>query len=236
LRLGFVASGSGIAKRPHKAFVISNGASETVVLGFCFWLGTLHYLRFVVMPRDSNQTEAVMAFSNDIVLRAQADLQRAERDAANARDKLARSEADINDLRAFLRKLEHYASPAETALSARTTRSPRGSGGKARRIADFCIEQIAKADRRLEMSELFPLVLASEFEIGGTDEKSVLAGYLSRDPRVNFARGEGWGITTDDGAASMPDSEQAAPVSNQGGTNDGPTLILHPVTRTDPFS
>lgn len=175
-----------------------------------------------------------MTFTNDIVGRAQSDLQRAERDALNARDKLTRAEAEINDLRAFLRKLEHYASPIDAVASIGRVRATRGSGGKAKRIADFCIDLIRDSGNRVEMNVIFPAVLAAGIEIGGTDEKSVLAGYLSRDKRIDFVRGEGWGIVNDDGAASLPVSEQAAPVSSQGGNHDSPTLAYP--GETDPFS
>ena len=167
-----------------------------------------------------------MAVTNDIGSRAQADLQRAEREAANARDKLARADSEINDLRAFLRKLEHYASPVDAGEQSRGARRPRGSGGKAKLLSDFCISEIRKVGKRVEIADLFGALRVAGMEIGGRDEKSNLAGYLSRDKRVNYVRGEGWGITNDDGAASMPDSEQAAPVSNQGGTDERSTLAL----------
>lgn len=150
-----------------------------------------------------------MIEQNDIGARARSDLQRAERDAAVARDRLTRAEAEINDLNAFLRKLEHYAAPVEGAHI--RIRAPRGSGGKAKRIADFCIEIIKSADRRVEMHELFPAVLEAGIEIGGTDEKSVLAGYLSRDKRLNFVRRQGWGIAeTNEAIMSLSGAEAAA--------------------------
>ena len=169
-----------------------------------------------------------MALTNDIASRAKGDLQRAERDALNARDKLARAEAEINDLRAFLRKLEHYGSPVEEALHARPSRSPRGSGGKARQLADFCIEEIRKAERRVLIADLFNAAIAAGIEIGGRDEKSNLAGYLSRDKRINFAHGEGWGIIETDGAA-VPASIFAAPSFNDGDQGDEATLTSDPV-------
>lgn len=175
-----------------------------------------------------------MAINNDIVTRAQSDLQRAERDASSARDKLARSEAEINDIRAFLRKFEHYATPTDTKISVPVARSPRGSGGKARRIASHCIELIQKSGRKMPMNELFPRVIADGIEIGGTDEKSVLAGYLSRDERVYFERGVGWGIVETEGAADLLGSF-TAPSLNDGGQNERATLTLDPAARTEPI-
>lgn len=178
--------------------------------------------------------EAAMAFSNDIISRAQSDLQRAERDAANAREKLQRSELEINDLRAFLRKLEHYATPTDVKASPAVTRSPRGSGGKARRIVSHCIELIQKSGRKMPMNELFPKVIADGIEIGGTDEKSVLAGYLSRDERVYHDRGVGWGIVETEGAADLL-AGTATPSLIDGGQNERATLTLDPAARTEPI-
>lgn len=168
-----------------------------------------------------------MAFTSDIDTRAKSDLQRAERDAASARDKLVRAEMEINDLRAFLRKLEHYASPSSVPEQPRATRSPRGSGGKARRLADFCIEEIRKAGGRIPIADLFTAAMAAGLDIGGRDEKSNLAGYLSRDKRIDFAHGEGWGIVETEGAALMPASGEAAPLFGTGGTDERSTLT-HP--------
>lgn len=166
-----------------------------------------------------------MAFTNDIDARAQADLQRAERDAASAREKLARAENEINDLRAFLRKLEHYAGPIEATERPRTRRR-RGSGGKARQLADFCINEIHNAGMRVPIADLFAAAIAAGMEIGGRDEKSNLAGYLSRDKRIDFAHGQGWGIIETEGAALEPASGGAAPSNDTGGTDDRSTLAF----------
>lgn len=176
-----------------------------------------------------------MTFTNDIVGRAQADLQRAERDALNARDKLARAEVEINDLRAFLRKLEHYAAPSAASDQAPRTRRRRGSGGKGRQLADFCIAEIRNAESRVPIADLFDAVIAAGLEIGGRDEKSNLAGYLSRDKRIDFARGEGWGIIETEGAADLL-AGTAAPSFNDGGQDDEATLTPDPGDETDPFS
>ena len=169
-----------------------------------------------------------MAFTNDIASRAQGDLQRAERDAVSARDKLARAEAEINDLRAFLRKLEHYGLPVEEVAQSRPSRSRRGSGGKSKQLADFSIEEIRKAGRRVLIADLFNAAIAAGIEIGGRDEKSNLAGYLSRDKRIDYAHGEGWGIIETEGAADML-AGNAAPSFTEGGQDDEATLTSDPV-------
>lgn len=168
-----------------------------------------------------------MAFTNDISVRAENDLLRAERDAATAREKLTRAEAEINDLRAFLRKLEHYAAPVdETGHEQRPTRRRRGSGGKAKQLADFCIAEIRKAEDRVPIADLFAAAIAAGMDIGGKDEKSNLAGYLSRDKRINFAHGQGWGMVETEGTATEPDSNVAVPSHDTGGNDERPTLVL----------
>lgn len=173
--------------------------------------------------------------SDDIQSRAQADLQRAERDMQNYQEKLTKATQERNDLSAFLRKLEHYAVPTVLTEGVVRTRSIRGSGGKARRIVSHCIDLIQKAGREMPMNELFPKVIADGIEIGGTDEKSVLAGYLSRDERVYFKRPVGWGIVETEGAADLLTGD-ATPSLIDGGQNERATLTLDPVARTDPFS
>jgi hypothetical protein len=179
--------------------------------------------------------EAATMVSDDIQSRAQADLQRAERDIQNYQEKLAKATQERNDLSAFLRKLEHYAVPTVVTDGVARTRSARGSGGKGKVIVDFCIDLIRNAGRRMKMNEIFPAVIKSGINIGGTDEKSVLAGYLSRDKRVDFEREDGWGVVETEGAADLL-AGTAAPSFIDGGQNERATLTLDPVARTDPFS
>ena len=86
----------------------------------------------------------------------------------------------------------------------------------------------------MPMNELFPKVIADGIEIGGTDEKSVLAGYLSRDERVYFERGVGWGIVETEGAADLLGGT-TAPSFIDGGQNERATLTLDPAAKTEPI-
>ena len=61
------------------------------------------------------------------------------------------------------------------------------------------------------------------------------SGYLSRDKRVDFEREDGWGVVETEGAASKPDSAQAAPMLNKGGNHDSSTLASDPVNAADLF-
>lgn len=174
-----------------------------------------------------------MGFAEDILARARGDLNRAERDAAVARERLVRAEAEIGDLQAFLRKLEHYVGPVGEAASrsdsaARRSRIPHvAGGGKSRDLVDVAIDKIREVGARVPITDLFNAILERGMKIGGKDEKSNLAGYLSRDPRVDYERGIGWGIVTE-GAASAPASQEAAPSSAEGGSNERATLALEP--------
>jgi hypothetical protein len=171
-----------------------------------------------------------MGFADDIVARAKGDLNRAERDAALAREKLQKAEAEIADLQAFMRKLEHYVGPASASseLARFVPSSPKrvAAGGKSRELVDVAIERIQLAGgRRVPIAYLMQHIIERGMEIGGKDEKSNLAGYLSRDPRVDYVKPDGWGLTTE-GAASAPASQEAAPSLNTGGSNDRPTLAF----------
>jgi len=170
-----------------------------------------------------------MGFAEDILSRARGDLNRAERDAAIARERLVRAEAEISDLQAFLRKLEHYVGPVGETVSRsdNTARRVRilhvPSGGKSRELVDIAIDKISEVGGRVPITDLFNAILERGMKIGGKDEKSNLAGYLSRDPRVDYERGIGWGIVTE-GAASAPASQEAAPSLAEGGSNERATL------------
>ena len=112
---------------------------------------------------------------------ARAYEQQLANDIAELKTQLAKKIDEHNRLKSFLG-------------SKKEVRLKRGQGGKGRICANACIEIIIREGRRVPMNELFPELIANQIHIGGTDEKSVLAGYLSRDDRVDFVRGEGWGI------------------------------------------
>ena len=174
-----------------------------------------------------------MSFAEDIVARAKGDLNRAERDAASVRERLGRAESEIADLHAFLRKLEHYVGPVAASADRNEQHAGRdrerriSTGGKSRELVDIAINKIRKADQRVPIADLFAAILERGMTIGGKDEKSNLAGYLSRDPRVDYERGVGWGIANE-GAASAPSSQEATPSMTVGGSNDRTTLAFDP--------
>lgn len=170
-----------------------------------------------------------MALNDDIVARATADLQRALERAASARDQLLAAESEASDLQAFLRTLERYTKAApdgETAEHAgNTLRTPAKAGTRARDLVDTCIVAIKDAGHPLKIGDLTDIVLAAGLTLGGQDQKSNLAGYLSRDPRVvTRGRSIGWDLVENEEAATVPASDEAASSSIEGGTDERSTL------------
>ena len=180
-----------------------------------------------------------MVSNSDIIARAEGDLQRAEAAAARAREALAKAEAEASDLKAFIRTFQRYveAPLGEQATEhSANTRNVAKVGSRARELVDAAIEAIREAGRPLPIGDALDAVLAKGHVVGGTDQKSNLAGYLSRDPRVvSRGRSVGWDIVETEGAAIEPASEDAAPSLTQGGTSYGATLVL-PGQSADIFS
>jgi hypothetical protein len=70
---------------------------------------------------------------------------------------------------------------------------------------------IAQAGRPLTIGELVDVCVGQGLKIGGRDLKSNLAGYLSRDPRVeSLGRGVGWAIVENDAPDSTSGGEDAS--------------------------
>lgn len=174
-----------------------------------------------------------MTLTDDIVARAKADLQRAVSNADKARATLAAAEAEASDLHAFLRTLERYTIPTQHLEQTTNTsehvknfgKAIAKEGTRARALVDTSIDAIVAAGKPLEIGELLDTVLAEGHILGGSDQKSNLAGYLSRDPRVySRGRGIGWDIVKNEEAASEPGRNDAASSSNEGGSDDRTTL------------
>lgn len=172
-----------------------------------------------------------MAISDDIVARASADLQQALNKAGRARAQLEDAERDVADLQAFLRTLERYRNPAADRKNAEhgvnSASSPAKPGTRARELVDTCIAAIQRARHPLKIGDLLDVVLGAGLVLGGSDQKSNLAGYLSRDPRVESrGRSIGWDVVENEEAATVPASEEAASSIHEGGTDDRSTLTV----------
>lgn len=170
-----------------------------------------------------------MAVPNDIVDRVSADLQRAKSRAEQARDSLAAAELETSELEAFLRTLSKYAGASVAVQKGEhaENREPAKLGSRGRELVDAAMSVIRREGRPQQIGPLTNAVLADGHEIGGRDQKSNLAGYLSRDPRLcSRGRGIGWDLVKNEEAATEPDSEEAASSPDTGGTSDGTTLAL----------
>lgn len=171
-----------------------------------------------------------MATSEHILQQVQRDLQIARDKVADTEQQLTRARAELADLEGFVRTFERYSLRVDGPREARERgknkdRGVAARGTQARQLVDTCIDAIREAGHPVRIGDLLETVLATGLTLGGNDQKSNLAGYLSRDPRVHsLGRFVGWDIVETEGAASEPGSNDAAPSQDQGGTDDGPTL------------
>lgn len=154
-----------------------------------------------------------MLAHDDIITRANADLQRARASAARAKEALARAEKEVADLQAFIRTFERYTgasvSQAFGEHSVNMGISQRTSG-RAKEMVDVAIAAIEERGSPMLIGELLDAVLAAGHVIGGRDQKSNLAGYLSRDPRVrSVGRNIGWDVV------SFEQEDEACPENYQ---------------------
>ena len=174
-----------------------------------------------------------MAITDDIVARAQADLQQALNRASKAKAQLDDAEREASDLHAFLRTLQRYTAPVTDSVRrehvSNTISSAAKPGARGIELVDTCIEAIRHVGRPMKIGELLDVVLNAGMVIGGADQKSNLAGYLSRDPRVHsLGRSVGWDTVENEEAASVPASDDAASSQTEGGSDDRTTLVSDP--------
>lgn len=174
-----------------------------------------------------------MATSENILQQVHRDLQTAREKVAVIEQQLAAARAELGDLEGFVRTFERYSARADAPLAAAQEAEPRRNkdrgvaevGTQARKLVDTCIAEIRQRGAPMKIGDLLDVVLEAGLTLGGRDQKSNLAGYLSRDPRVHSrGRAIGWDIAKTEGAASEPGSNDAAPSQNQGGTDEGTTL------------
>ena len=175
-----------------------------------------------------------MTPSDDILARVQLDMQVARNKVSNLEAQLGAACAELADLEGFVRTFERYASPARGNAAQEPMGEPRKNkdrgvpveGSQARKLVDNCILAITANGRPMKIGELLDVALASGLAIGGRDQKSNLAGYLSRDPRV-YSRGRsvGWDIVKTEEAALEPASGEVASSNMTGGTDERFTLV-----------
>lgn len=175
-----------------------------------------------------------MTDMGDIVARVSVDLQRAETAVAMHRNSLAAAEAEVTELRVFLKTLDRYRGTGGDGGTRQDQREQGANtpakgiprlGTMARQLVDTSIAAMREAGRPVPIGELLDHVLAAGLPVGGNDQKSNLAGYLSRDPRVkSLGRTLGWTTVEEEEAAPQPASEETASSIAEGGTDDRSTL------------
>ncbi|QXQ07446.1 hypothetical protein KX816_05315 [Sphingosinicellaceae bacterium] len=174
--------------------------------------------------------------ADDIIARAQSDLSAAQLAASNARSRMEQAEREAMELASFLATFARYAGGSAVQPVAQNEVEQVGKkkrkwssqpGTMARTLVDECIAIIHRAGHPVQIGDLLDGVMAAGLTVGGADQKSNLAGYLSRDPRTSSVgkRGGGWIVSEDEGAAPKPTSQQATPSLSDGGTNERTTLV-----------
>jgi hypothetical protein len=170
-----------------------------------------------------------MTAPDAIVTRANRDLQAAQGRVTKLRGDLEAAEREAADIEAFLRTFRRYID-ADLALKAESPRGEHGGnarqsvgkpGSRARVLVDTCIDMISEVGGPVEIGDLLERVFQRGLSIGGSDQKSNLAGYLSRDPRVySRGRGIGWDLVENRKVASTSASDEGASRRTGEGTND----------------
>lgn len=146
--------------------------------------------------------------AEELITRARADLARQEAAESRAIEALERAREEQVKLRGFIETLEKYLgiSPAQGSSNKALAR-----GSRSRDIVDKAVELLFFNDRPLEIGNLADLIEIEGLSIAGQNRNATLAGYLSRDERVEFVRGAGWKLTQAglrsvgaDGSAEIP--------------------------------
>ena len=201
--------------------------------------GLLKNVQNTVQGHSVCSGDIEMAITEEIVARVNADLQRAQLAASRARQLLAEAEAEASDLAAFLRTLEKYATPIPNSEGIRramdhdknTARTSATTVSRGTRMADVAIATIKEVGKPVPIGKLLDAVLAAGFTLGGADQKSNLAGYLSRDPRVESrGRNIGWDVVVMEKGPEGRDSNESDFSESSGGATDRTNL-----TSTDNF-
>lgn len=177
--------------------------------------------------RHSVVRDDVMAITDDIIARANDDLRKAVSRAEDARKSLSKAEAEVTEIQAFLKTFERYApmlvGGGEQEHRRNVNSSLAAPGSRGRELVDASIEAINAAGRPLKIGALLDAVLAAGHTLGGADQKSNLAGYLSRDPRIHsLGRSVGWDLIRHE--AGRPASDDALPLANPDQDNSAAIL------------
>jgi hypothetical protein len=128
----------------------------------------------------------------ELIARAKADLAKQEAAEARALEAMERARAEQVKLRGFIETLERYSGIEATAVA-----RPRAQGrvSRSRELVDKAVEILFFNDMPIEIGKLADLIEIEGLTIAGQNRNATLAGYLSRDERVEFVRPVGWQLT-----------------------------------------
>ncbi len=129
----------------------------------------------------------------EIIAKVKADFAKAEEAEKIAEHNLRMVRAEKERLAAFMEMAARYAAVTESKSPEPDRKQwvPK-EGTQTAAIMDKAISLVMTARRPLSIAELAEGVQAAGLKIGGKKPKVNLAGYLSRDPRINYIKDVGW--------------------------------------------
>ncbi|MBF9195095.1 hypothetical protein [Microvirga terrestris] len=128
----------------------------------------------------------------ELIARARADLAKQEMAEVRALEALEKAREEQIKLRGFIETLERYLGINSASIPFAKSQA---RGSRSRDIVDKAVELLFLKKRPLEIAALADLIEIDGLSIAGQNRNATLAGYLSRDDRVEFVRGAGWQLT-----------------------------------------
>lgn len=188
---------------------------------------------------------------DSILAKAEYDLEKAQSRVGKLRDDLARAEDQVQQMASVVSWLRKQAGLPDTDPNQTTRAHPKTRpNSKSGELVEICIAAIKSMGRRLSIQELETAIIVEGREIGGANPRTNLAGYLSRDDRIEYQQGRGWGLVnetpaeagvTDNGSVAersiAPDSKSGEPSSSKNSMGSGssnlPASAPNPTRKLD---
>lgn len=144
----------------------------------------------------------------EMLNKARKELQKAENEYSKATAALQRAETTVAQLKAVVEWLSAQMGQEDDQPAVAKTRPKEGSHSA--KLISAAIWSLEAKGAPMSISELATSIEGMGLEIGGTKTNATLAGYLSRDDRVEYRRElSGW-VLTDKASASrhtIPEKE-----------------------------
>ena len=128
----------------------------------------------------------------EIIAKVKADMARAEEAERTAEAALRVARAEKDRLAAFMEMAARYAANIGPAMPEPEGKRLPKAGTQTAIVVDKAISLVMAARRPLSIAVLAEGVEGAGIKIGGKKPKVNLAGYLSRDPRINYIKDVGW--------------------------------------------